>query len=221
MTYEELVTTAPVRYVDLPGTGELALLTLENGFDHTKPTSFGPQGLANIEAAVAAVAARQPKVAALAITGKPFLFAVGADLKGVGELRDREAALEIARLGHRVFRRIKDLDLPTFAFINGATLGGGLELALHCDYRTISSGVPALAFPECFLGLVPGWGGTQLLPRLIGPDAAVTVIVDNALSQNRTLKGRQAFALGIADALFEPADFLEESLAWAAGVLTG
>ncbi|MCZ4500468.1 MAG: 3-hydroxyacyl-CoA dehydrogenase [Marmoricola sp.] len=221
MSYEELVTRAPVRYVELAGVGEVALLTLENGFDHTKPTSFGPQGLANIEDALAEVEARQPKVAALAITGKPFIFAVGADLKGVGELATRAEALEVARLGHRAFARIKDLDLPTFAFVNGATLGGGLEIALHCDYRTISSGVPALAFPECFLGLVPGWGGTQLLPNLIGPDAAITVIVENALSQNKTLRGRQAFDLGIADALFEPADFLEQSLAWAGQVLTG
>src|SRR5260370_142687 len=100
-------------------------------------------------------------------------------------------------------------------------LGGGLELALHCSYRTISSGVTAVAFPECLLGLLPGWGGTYLLPRLIGPGAALKVIVENPLSQNRMLRGAQAFSLGIVDAMFEPADFLAESLRWAARVLTG
>jgi 3-hydroxyacyl-CoA dehydrogenase/enoyl-CoA hydratase/carnithine racemase len=219
VSYEELVTTAPVHYVELPGVGEIALLTLENGFDHTKPTSFGLRGLANIRAAVAEVAARGP--AALAITGKPFVFAVGADLKGIGEIADRQQALEIGRLGHATFAAIRSLEIPTFAFVNGAALGGGLEIALHCDYRTISSGVSALALPECFLGLVPGWGGTQLLPNLIGPEAAVTVIIENALSQNRMLRGAKAFELGIADALFEPADFLERSLEWAAQVLRG
>src|SRR6202012_3452686 len=100
-------------------------------------------------------------------------------------------------------------------------MGGGVEIALHCSYRTISSGVPAVALPECFLGLVPGWGGTYLLPRLIGPAKALKVIVENPLSQNRMLDGPRAFSLGIADAMFEPADFLAESLRWAARVLTG
>ena len=68
-----------------------------------------------------------------------------------------------------MFRRLGELPVPSFAFINGVALGGGLEVALHCTYRTISSGAAMVAFPECFLGLVPGWGGTYLLPRLIGP----------------------------------------------------
>ena len=63
-------------------------------------------------------------------------------------------------LGHDTFRKLRDAKVPTFAFVNGAVLGGGLELALHCHYRTLSAGVPAIAFPEVFLGLVPGWGGT-------------------------------------------------------------
>ena len=109
--------------------------------------------------------------------------------------------------------------VPTFALVNGAAMGGGLEVALHCTYRTISAGVPALALPECFLGLVPGWGGTQLLPNLLGADKAVTVIVENALNQNRMLRGPQAAKLGLADAMFEPADFLEQSLRWVAQVV--
>ena len=118
-----------------------------------------------------------------------------------------------------MFRRLGELDVPSFAFVNGAALGGGLELALHCTYRTISSGVTAVAFPECFLGLLPGWGGTYLLPRLIGPAKALKVIIENPLSQNRCCAGPQAFELGIADAMFEPADFLAESLRWAGGSL--
>ncbi|HEX3715026.1 MAG TPA: 3-hydroxyacyl-CoA dehydrogenase NAD-binding domain-containing protein, partial [Trebonia sp.] len=104
---------------------------------------------------------------------------------------------------------------------NGVALGGGLEVALHCTYRTISAGAGMVAFPECFLGLVPGWGGTYLLPRLIGPASALKLIIENPLAQNKMLRGPEAFGLGIADALFEPADFLEESLRWAAGVLSG
>jgi 3-hydroxyacyl-CoA dehydrogenase/enoyl-CoA hydratase/carnithine racemase len=221
---DEVVTSAPVRILDLPGgAGRFALVTLDNGFDHTKPTTFGPRGLQNIDAALDKVAelAASGGIVAAGVTGKPFIFAVGADLKGVEVVTDREQAYAIARAGHDVLRRFGELSVPTFAFINGAAMGGGVEIALHCTYRTISAGVPALSLPEVFLGLVPGWGGTQLLPRLIGPDAAVTVVVENPLSQNRQLKGPKAYELGIADALFEPADFLEESLAWAASVLRG
>ena len=221
MAYEEVVTRAPVRYLDLPAVGEVALITLDNGGDHTRPTTFGPQGLANISAALDEIEARTPKVAAIALTGKPFFFAVGADLKGVAEATDRAQVVGLGRLGHRVFRRFRDASVPTFAFVNGAAMGGGLEIALHCTYRTISSGVPAVALPECFLGLVPGWGGTQLLPQLIGADGAVKVAVENALSQNRVLKGTQAAELGIADAVFEPADFLERSIDWMRAVLLG
>src|SRR6185437_7784687 len=117
--------------------------------------------------------------------------------------------------------RLGELPVPSFAYVNGVALGGGLEVALHCTYRTISSGVPMVAFPECFLGLVPGWGGTYLLPRLIGAARALKLVIENPLAQNKMLRGPEAFALGIADAMFEPADFLEESLRWAARVLGG
>lgn len=127
----------------------------------------------------------------------------------------------MARAGHRAFATIMDLPVPTFAFVNGAAMGGGLEIALACDYRTISAGVPAIALPETFLGLVPGWGGCFLLPRLVGPADALSVIVDNALSQNRMLTGPQAHRLGLGDLLIGPADFLEQSLAWAAQVVSG
>ncbi|SDH33774.1 3-hydroxyacyl-CoA dehydrogenase [Sinosporangium album] len=218
---DEVVTKALVRDVELPGgAGTLALITLDNGFDHTKPNTFGPGGLTALAEALDSIAERTD-LAAVGVIGKPFIFAVGADLKGVGVIGDRDTALQIGRLGHAVFRRLGELPIPSFAFINGAAMGGGVELALHCTYRTVSSGVPAFALPECFLGLVPGWGGTQLLPRLIGPQAAIKLIIENPLSQNRMIKGREVFELGVADALFEPADFLEESLRWASQVLRG
>ncbi|MEU8268106.1 3-hydroxyacyl-CoA dehydrogenase NAD-binding domain-containing protein [Sphaerisporangium sp. NPDC049002] len=218
---DEVVTGALVRDVRLPGgAGTMALITLDNGFDHTKPNTFGPRGLAELDKALDAIRDRTD-LAAVGVTGKPFIFAVGADLKGASLVRTREQAEDLGRLGHEVFRRLGELEVPSFAFVNGAAMGGGLEVALHCTYRTISSGVPAVALPECFLGLVPGWGGTQLLPRLIGPANALKLIIENPLSQNRMIKGTEAFKLGVADAVFEPADFLEESLRWASRVLTG
>jgi 3-hydroxyacyl-CoA dehydrogenase/enoyl-CoA hydratase/carnithine racemase len=228
----EVVTRAIVRDVDLGAVGTLALITLDNGHDHTKPSTFGPQGLLSLNAALDAVAARAAagEIAAVGVTGKPFILAAGADLDGAGAAITapgidpavaRERAAGIGALGHAVFRRLGELPVPSFCFINGVALGGGLEVALHCTYRTISSGVPMVAFPECFLGLVPGWGGAYLLPRLIGPAPALKLIIENPLSQNKMIGGAEAYSLGIADAMFEPADFLEESLRWAARVLDG
>ncbi|WP_160050199.1 3-hydroxyacyl-CoA dehydrogenase NAD-binding domain-containing protein [Nocardiopsis sp. FR4] len=218
---DEVVTKAISRDVELPyGAGTAVLITLDNGHDHTRPNTFGPGGLLSLDAAIEA-ARERTDIVAVAVTGKPFIFAVGADLSGVPAIQTREQAHAIGKLGHDVFRKLGELDVPTFALVNGAAMGGGLELALHCTYRTISSGVPAVALPETFLGLVPGWGGTYLLPNLIGAEKALKLIIDNPLAQNKMTKGAKAFELGIADAMFEPADFVEESLRWAARVVKG
>ncbi|MGK5529628.1 3-hydroxyacyl-CoA dehydrogenase NAD-binding domain-containing protein [Streptomyces sp. URMC 129] len=221
---DEVVTQATVRHLDLPGgAGRFALITLDNGFDHTKPTTFGPQSLTNLDAAIDQVAAEAEagEIVGVGLTGKPFIFAVGADLKGVEVLKRREDALTIGIGGHEVFKRLSALPVPTFAYYNGAAMGGGVEVGLHCTYRTVSRSIAAFALPEVFLGLVPGWGGCTLLPNLIGADRAVTVIIENALNQNRMLSGPKVYELGIADAIFEAADFLEQSLVWTSAVLRG
>ncbi|MFI6025174.1 3-hydroxyacyl-CoA dehydrogenase NAD-binding domain-containing protein [Amycolatopsis magusensis] len=217
---DEVVTRAVTRLITVPGLdGRVALITIDNGHDHTRPSTFGPQSLVSLNSAIDEAFAAEP--VAIAVTGKPFIFAVGADLSGVEQIAGRDLALQIAQTGHDVFRRLTETKIPTFAFVNGAVMGGGLELALSCHYRTLSENTAAIAFPEVFLGLFPGWGGTQLLPNLIGPDAAVTVTIENALSQNKMLKPAQAARLGIVDEVFGSADYLEQSLLWLAKVVRG
>ena len=151
---------------------------------------------------------------ALVLTGKPFVFAAGADITEFPGATS-ELAIEGSRAGHKLFGRIRALPYPTVAAINGACLGGGVELALHCDARTISTAVRHFACPECFLGIFPAWGGTQLIPRLVGVETAVKFIIANPMRQNRMLTGPEVFALGFADRLIEPAEFVDESLAFA------
>ena len=218
---EEVVTHALIRDIDLTPfghKGSLALITLDNALDHTRPNTLGPQSLASIDAAITDAVSRKP--AAIAVIGKPFIFAAGADLSGLAFLNKREQALAIGKLGHDVFRRFDEIGIPTFAFINGLALGGGLEIGLHCKYRTLAS-TAFTALPEVFLGLVPGWGGATILPKLIGPERAVQVIIGNSLNNNTMMKAKDALALGVVDAVYEPADFLERSVAFAAGVLSG
>jgi 3-hydroxyacyl-CoA dehydrogenase/enoyl-CoA hydratase/carnithine racemase len=215
----EIVTKALLRLVKVPGLDKpAALITLDNGLDYKKPNSFGPAGLRSLDEAITKATEAGP--AFIALTGKPYIFCVGADITGMPFITQRDQAVALGELGHSVFARLKNSEIPTFAFINGAALGGGLEVSLHCHYRTVSGGAAALGLPEVAIGLVPGWGGSQLLPNLIGIPGAAQVILQNPLTQ-KTLKPKQARELGIADELFEPADFLERSLEWAAGVVNG
>ncbi|MDA2962859.1 MAG: 3-hydroxyacyl-CoA dehydrogenase NAD-binding domain-containing protein [Actinomycetota bacterium] len=218
---EEVITNALVRDVDLTafgGQGSISLITLDNGQDHNRPNTFGPASLQSLDTAITDAIARKP--AAIAITGKPFIFAAGADLSALSFIQERTQSLAIGKLGHDVFRRLNECGIPTFAFINGLALGGGLEVGLHCNYRTLAS-TAFTALPEVFLGLVPGWGGSTILPKLIGPERAVQVIMLNALSNNTMMKASDALKLGIADAVFEPADFIERSIAFAVSILSG
>ena len=198
--------------MDVPDAGVVALVTIDNGEDHTRPTFFGRAALESLERLLPEL--EEGEWDALVLTGKPFVFAAGADVTQFPGAT-RELAVEGSRAGHELFGRICALPYPTVAAINGACLGGGVEIALHCDARTISSAVRHFACPECFLGIVPAWGGTQLVPRLVGAETAVRFVVANPMRQNRMLSGAEAFELGFAERLLEPAEFVDESIAFA------
>jgi len=220
-TEGEVVTRALSRDIKLPHTaGTTVLITLDNGRGHTRPNTLGARGLGELNRALDAALARED-VVAIAITGKPFILAAGADLSAFSKIVSRDQALAIARIGHAVFDKLHTSRVPTFAFINGLALGGGLELTLHCHYRTVSAAASGIALPECFLGLFPGWGGAFIVPNLIGADRAVQLIIENPLNQNRMLNGHQAYELGLADATFDGADFLARSLDWAGQIVAG
>jgi 3-hydroxyacyl-CoA dehydrogenase/enoyl-CoA hydratase/carnithine racemase len=190
--------------------GRIALVTIDNGADHTRPTTFGRAAFHSLAATLERL--EDDEWAGMLLTGKPFVFAAGADIDEFPQLTTAELAREAGRIGHEHFRRIQELPYPTLAAVNGSALGGGVEIALHCDLRTISSAVRHFACPEVFLGIIPGWGGTQLIPRLVGSRRAVEFVVANPLRQNRMLTGPQAHEAGFADALLEPVEFLDASL---------
>ncbi|MCR2811852.1 3-hydroxyacyl-CoA dehydrogenase NAD-binding domain-containing protein [Microbacterium sp. zg.Y1084] len=219
----EVVTHSPVRDITLPSGRVLALITLDNGRDHNRPNTLGPATLAELGETLAGLTARAAagEIQAVGITGKQYILAAGADLSDISRLGSKDDARLVAQFGHKVIGALGDLGVPSFAFVNGLALGGGLEIALNSTYRTVDASAAAIALPEVFLGIIPGWGGAYLLPNLIGIENALEVVISNPLKQNRMLKPQQAFDLGIMDAIFPAANYLENSLQWADGVLAG
>lgn len=209
MSDPEAFTRFHLTYAQRP-VGRLAVLTMDNGADHTRPSTFDARALASLSTALDALEA-DDEVVGLLVTGKPFIFAAGADLhEFVG--MDAAGARAAARAGHALFSRLQALPCTTVAAINGVCLGGGLELALHCDARTLSTGARMLGFPEVFLSIFPAWGGTQLAPRLVGAPAAIQTIVVDPLDNNRTMRPAQALERGFVDRLYDGATFLDDSV---------
>lgn len=219
----EVVTHSRIEDVQLPaGAGTLALIRLDNDSEK-RPSTLGPASLIEFGEAVASQYSRAEsgEIVGLGIIGKPGVLVAGADIVGAQQLKETAHGIALAELGHQAYDLVEDFPAPTFAFINGTALGGGLEIALPADYRTISTAAAAIGLPETFLGLVPGWGGIYRLPQIIGPQAARKIIFDNAMNNNRSLKGPQAYEAGIADALLEAESFEQDSLEFAARVLSG
>ena len=192
--------------------GPIALVTMDNGEDWQKPNVFGRSALASLGALLPRLQTTSWR--GLVLTGKPFVFAAGADLTEFPQLTTPELARSAATAGHGAFAAIRALPFPTLAAINGAAVGGGLEIALHCDFRTVAGSVRHLGFPEVFLGIIPGWGGTQLVPRLVGAANAIELIVTNPLKQNRLIAAARAVEIGLADVLLPDVEFLDDSIEW-------
>lgn len=138
-------------------------------------------------------------VYALVITGAGRAFVAGADLKEVHNIRDGFTGRETALIGQDVMNTLAALPIPTVAAINGFALGGGLELALACDLRVASEGA-RMGLPETTLGLIPGYGGTQRLPRLIGAGRALDLILTG-----RHIKADEALQMGLVNRVSEDA----------------
>ena len=204
----------PVTQFSLERVDSVALVTMDDGAGKGRPNVFSRAALESLAELLPEL--EEGDFSALVITGKPGSFSGGADLNEFPLIERREQAIQGSRGGHDLFGRIRALPYPTVAAINGAALGGGVELALHCDYRVIADDVRHFASPECLLGFVPAWGATQLAPRLAGPEAAIKLTVLNPMRQNKMLSAQQALELGLVDRVVDPERLVDEAIAIAA-----
>ena len=189
--------------------GPVASVTIANESSGSRPNTFGEAALQSLEDLLGRLRTRDWR--GLLLTGSAGSFGAGADIDEFPEISP-ERAREGSRAGHELFGRLHGLPFLTIAAINGGALGGGLELALHCDLRTIGADVRHVGFPEVFLGLIPAWGGTQLAPRLVGAEAAVRLVVENPLRQNRMIGAEEALAIGLVDHVVPTEELLDRSL---------
>jgi 3-hydroxyacyl-CoA dehydrogenase/enoyl-CoA hydratase/3-hydroxybutyryl-CoA epimerase len=152
---------------------------------------------------------RSPKGLVI-VSGKPDGFVAGADLEELLAVADREAVVGLLQRGHDSMERLAGLPFTTVAAIHGACLGGGLELALACRFRVATEHRKTkLGLPEVQLGLIPGLGGTQRLPRLIGVPAALDMILTG-----KQLDARRARKIGLVDDVCDPADLARAAERW-------
>lgn len=193
--------------------GTIALLTLDQ--PGSRANTLGQAVLGDLEAAVKQVAARHDLRGLILCSGKPAMFIAGADLKELGGAKaDPEVIRRVVQRGLDLVAALEALPYPTVAAIDGACLGGGLELALGFDYRLASSHPKTeLGLPETKIGLIPGWGGTQRLTRLIGPALAAEMIC-----AGETVNGTKARERGIVFDVVPVEKLVEEAtrlLDWA------
>ena len=143
-------------------------------------------------------------------SGKAGTFLAGADVSEFASIQSAAEATALSEAGQRLFDKLARLRLPTVAMISGACLGGGLELALACDYRVaVDQPRTQLGLPEIELGLLPAWGGTQRLPLVVGLERALQMILGG-----RRLSAPEALAWGLVDAVARDEQDEPPALLW-------
>ncbi len=177
--------------------------------DHPPVNAFNKQTLQELDAAIDALNA-DASVKVIVITGAgQMAFVAGADIGDIGEIvksKDAIAAQTLIELGQSVFTKIEGLSKPVIAAINGFCLGGGLELAMSCHMR-IAGDRSRFGQPEIGLGIMPGWGGTQRLPRIVGPSKATEIMLTG-----EQITAQQAMQLRLVNMVVPGGEVMRQSI---------
>jgi enoyl-CoA hydratase/carnithine racemase len=179
----------------------IAIITL----DHPPVNAFNGQTVKDLDAAVD-MALGDQNVKVIIITGAgQMAFVAGADINEINEIEGPAHAEGLLRAGHAVFNKIEQARKPVVAAINGVCLGGGLEMAMACHLRVAGDRV-RLGQPEINLGIIPGWGGTQRLSRIVGPSKAAEMILTGD-----PITAQEAYRLGLVNRVVPMGDVVKEA----------
>ena len=190
-------------------THTLFACTVENGvatltLNHPPVNALTPDVLAELDAAFDALA-ENSDAKAVVLTGTGRFFIAGADIKVLAAIPSSREGKEMALRGQAIFTKIECFEKPVIAAINGVCLGGGLELALCCHMRLVAEGA-RLGQPEINLGIIPGFGGTQRLSRLVGRSKALELILTGDF-----ISASEAKALGLVSQVLPPEELLRRA----------
>jgi len=185
--------------------GKVGIITI----DKPPANSYDMDYIKDLDAAVQAAATDDSVKVVLLRSASEKFFSAGADVKAF-QANSNEDNLAMINFAHQVLNSIADIPKIFIAVINGHAMGGGLEISLACDLRFAGDGKYRLGLPEVALGLLPGMGGTQRLPRLIGKHTALKMMITGD-----SVTPQEAFELGIVDQLLPAESVWEESLAYA------
>lgn len=184
-------------------------LTVEEGvatvvINHPPVNSLSQPVLADLKGVFDEIKA-DPTVKAVIVTGSGMFFVAGADIKEISEITDAAYGSKMAAVGERLFREIERMPIPVIAAINGTALGGGMELAMACHMR-VASDRAKLGQPEINLGIMPGYGGTQRLPRMVGSGKALELLLSGD-----TITAAEAKAVGLVNRVVPEAEVLKQA----------
>ena len=184
--------------------GRTAIITI----DHPPANAFDRQTVEELAAAFEAVT-NDAQVKVIIITGAGQFFIAGADINEIAKLKTYDDAFEVVRAGQKLFTSIERSRKPVIAAINGrACLGGGNELAMACHIRLAEDSVQ-FGQPEIKLGIMPGWGGTQRLSRLVGKGRALEIILGGG-----NIKAQEAFSIGLVNKVVPVGTVIREAKRW-------
>jgi enoyl-CoA hydratase len=182
-----------------------AILTI----DHPPANAFDTQTVTDLNAAFNDCLENE-QVKVIIITGSGQFFVAGADINEINQLKGYDDAYNVVRSGQKLFAKIENAKKPVIAAINGrACLGGGNELAMACHIRIAEDSVQ-FGQPEIKLGIMPGWGGTQRLPRLVGKGRALELILGGG-----NIKAQEAFRIGLVNKVVPVGSVVREAKRWA------
>jgi enoyl-CoA hydratase/carnithine racemase len=177
--------------------------------DNPPANAFNHQQLQDLEGAFDEVTAND-QVKVIIITAAGQFFIAGADIKEIATIKNEQEAMEFTQSGQRVFSKIEHSKKPVIAAINGRyCLGGGTELAMACHIRLAEDSVQ-FGQPEIKLGVMPGWGGTQRLPRLVGKGRALEIILGGG-----NIKAQEAYRIGLVNKVVPVGTVVREARRWA------